>query len=357
MANAKGVDISHWQTLSEWSTTGLTFVICKASEGTNPDDMFQKHVAKARAAGLIVGAYAFNRDDVDMQAQVDAFAKYSAGADIFAIDVEGAHAFTSAQTRDFCNRFRAKTGKKIGLYHSASGFFDAGQDWDWVAHWGVSEPSRSWDLHQYRGAPLDLDQFNGTAAEMRAWVAALNSTGGSKVNSFTTPETRLLAKVKTGAWLYDNSDLSASSGNIKIDPGRYLVYVGQFSASPDIRIVAYEPAAGDTNTTSKAMFCARDSIESFANEPDTTPYDQADLDAAVAAAVAPLQEVIDSQAAIIAAQKTELVEANLTIDRQAAQIVSLNEQVASLTAQVDKLAPLAADYDTLRKALRKAVAP
>ena len=356
MANAKGVDVSHWQSTSDWSVTGLTFVIVKASEGTTPDAMFSKHVAKARAAGLVVGAYAFNRNDVDMASQVAAFAKYSAGADIFAIDVEGTHAFSQAQTRDFMNKFRALTGEKIGLYHSASGFFDAGQDWDWVAHWGVTAPSRPWDVHQYRGSPLDLDQFNGTATEMRAWVAALNN-GGSKVNSFTVPEARTLAKVKTGAWLYDNSDLASSSGNVKIDPGRYMVYVGQFSATPDIRIVAYEPTTPDTNTTSKAMFCSRDSIESFGVEPDTTPYDQADMDAAVAAAVEPLQTVIAEQTAIIAGLKNDLAATQSALTQSQAALAACTASNEALQGVIADLQPRVEEYETLRAALRKAVAP
>jgi hypothetical protein len=174
MANAKGVDVSHWQALTDWSTTGLSFVIVKASEGTTKDAMYTKHVAKGRAAGLVVGAYAFNRNDVDMDAQVKTFAGASAGADLFFIDVEGAYAFTRAETEAFIDKFRALTGKHIGLYHSESGFFNAGQDYDWVAHWGVAAPDRSWNFHQYRGSPLDLDQYNGTEVALRAFVERLN---------------------------------------------------------------------------------------------------------------------------------------------------------------------------------------
>ena len=180
MANAKGVDVSHWQSLSDWSTTGLSFVIVKASEGLTKDAMFAKHVAKGRAAGLVVGAYAFNRDDVNIAAQAKFFADNSKGVDLWFIDVEGTHAFSQAQTKLFIATFKAYTGKHIGLYHSASGYFEAGQDYDWVAHWGVSAPSRSWDFHQYRGAPLDLDQYNGTKAQLQSFVQSLN--GGNMPN-------------------------------------------------------------------------------------------------------------------------------------------------------------------------------
>jgi hypothetical protein len=330
--------------LDDWSPVGLTFIIVKASEGTTPDPMFSKHVAKARAAGLIVGAYCFNRDDVDMAAQVKTFAAASVGADLFVIDVEGTHAFDQAQTRDFMNRFRALTGERIGLYHSASGFFDAGQDWDWVAHWGVTEPSRPWDLHQYRGSPLDLDQYNGTAADMKAFVAAMNS-GGTKVEAFTVPEESMQANIVTGTWLYDNSNLAASSGNIKIDPGRYLQYVGQFSSTPDIRIVAYESTTPDSNTTSKAMFVARAGISSFRKTPDLTPYDQADIDAATQ----PLNATIDAQSAIIAEQKTQAAALS-------AEIVTLENLVDQQDATIVELEVVVAEYDELKGALKKAVA-
>jgi GH25 family lysozyme M1 (1,4-beta-N-acetylmuramidase) len=188
MANAKGVDLSRWQALSDWSPTGLSFVFIRASQGTTPDDKYQQHLEKARAAGLIVGAYATNSHGVDMAAQVAAFAQYAGDVDLYAIDVEGARgrpaagrarAFSHAQTKEFIKSFRALTGRPIGMYHSESGYFDAGQDFDWVANWDVTEPGRAWDFHQYQGSPLDLDQFNGTAADLRAFVLRLN---GGNVN-------------------------------------------------------------------------------------------------------------------------------------------------------------------------------
>ena len=179
MANANGVDVSHWQTLADWSVTGLSFVIAKASEGTTKDAMYDRHIAKGRAAGLVVGAYAFNRADVSMDAQVDAFIAAAGDADLYVLDVEeegvaGTQKFTLTQTKAFITRFRALTGKPIGLYMSESGFYSAGQDFDWVAHWGVLAPTRPWDFHQYRGSPLDLDQYDGTDAALRSFVRSLN---------------------------------------------------------------------------------------------------------------------------------------------------------------------------------------
>lgn len=151
------------------------------------------------------------------------------------------------------------------------------------------------------------------------------------VKSFTVPEQPTLAAIKTGTWLYDNSELQPSSGNIQISPGRELRYVGRFSATPDIRIVGYETAAGDDNSYSKAMFVAAEGISGYrvvTAPADTTPYSQAQLDKAVADAKAAAMTTINEQAATISTLKTELAAA-----------VAASEE-----------------YTTLRAALKKAVA-
>ena len=199
---ARGIDVSHWQALSDWNPDGLSFVIVKASEGLTKDARFWGHVEKARRNGLIVGAYHFNRDDVATPGEQARFFLDTAGdVDLYFLDVEGSHAFNHAQTERFFNAFRKAGGKHIGLYHSESGFFDAGQNYDWVAHWGVDEPGIPWDFHQYRGAPLDLDQFGGTEAELHEFIAKLGADMGLTINLDVTHDTNpydalVSAKVK-----------------------------------------------------------------------------------------------------------------------------------------------------------------
>ena len=145
-------------------------------------------------------------------------------------------------------------------------------------------------------------------------------------NSFETAENRTLAKVKAGTWLYDNGGLNPSTGNVQVDPGRELVYVGQLTATPDIRILAYEPAAGDTNTTSKAMFVAATDVESYRIAPDSTPYSQAQLDKAVADALAVQKATLDAATTALAAEqaKTQALSTKLGAARsKAAEIASL----------------------------------
>ena len=173
MTYLRGVDVSHYQSLTDWSPTGLSFVIAKASEGGVPDSMYKAHIAKGRKAGLVVGAY---RADLPMAYQVDAFVAAAGAVDLYAIDVEeesiaGTQRFSVAQARDFMAKFRAKTGKTIGLYISESpyksgGYSAAKADWLWIAKWSPVEPSVPFEFWQYRGSPLDLDRFNGTAADL-----------------------------------------------------------------------------------------------------------------------------------------------------------------------------------------------
>lgn len=229
MANAEGIDISHWQNKTP-SLEGRDFVIAKASEGTTPDSRYTRHVRNTRAAGKIIGAYAFNRSDVDIDAQVQAFVDIAGEVDLYALDVEDRKIkdangnvigriprFTKKQTRAFISKFHALTSKKIGLYMSESIFYwDVGQDWNWVARWGADKPVNSnWQIHQYRGSPLDLDQFNGTADEMRVYfdVKENPDMGFMQVN------------IPTGTWLFVNKDLSNDNNNVKIDPGRPMLLV------------------------------------------------------------------------------------------------------------------------------------
>ncbi|KAF3395494.1 N,O-diacetylmuramidase [Talaromyces pinophilus] len=64
-ATVQGFDISHYQSSLDFAaaySSGARFVIIKASEGiTVQDALYSQHVAGAKAAGLIYGAYHFAR--------------------------------------------------------------------------------------------------------------------------------------------------------------------------------------------------------------------------------------------------------------------------------------------------------
>jgi hypothetical protein len=135
------------------------------------------------------------------------------------------------------------------------------------------------DQQDYKPCPgkrIPWADYGGHGARVAAPTPPDTSTGET-VKSFVVPEARTLATVPAGTWLYDNSDLAASAGNVQLDPGRDLVYVGAYST--DVRIVAYEPAAGDTGSSSRAMFVRATAITTKP-APDTTTRTDADVAAA-----------------------------------------------------------------------------
>jgi len=160
----EGLDLSRWQATTP-SLVGFDFLIARASVGLQADSRYGMHIIAARRAGLVTGAYCFLYGQLSIGDQVAAFLAAAGEVDLYAVDIEGADAPTKAQTAAAIALIHA-AGKGAGLYHSDSGFFDAGQEWDWVANWSA-EPARPWDIWQHRGSPLDLDRFDGTVDELR----------------------------------------------------------------------------------------------------------------------------------------------------------------------------------------------
>lgn len=161
-----GIDISHHQATTP-SLEGLGFVFVRATYGLMPDRRTATHAAAVRAAGLVLGAYHFGRAG-DPAAQAEAFLARVGDADLFALDLEAdgrGPSMSQAEARVFLRAVQV-SGRSCGLYHSDSGYPSLGQDWNWVARWSPNPPSRRWAFWQYRGAPLDLDRFAGSDADL-----------------------------------------------------------------------------------------------------------------------------------------------------------------------------------------------
>jgi N-acetyl-anhydromuramyl-L-alanine amidase AmpD len=92
------------------------------------------------------------------------------------------------------------------------------------------------------------------------------------VKRFRVPEgPQQLATLKAGTWLYVYSDRRTDPANVQVSAAkagettsRPLPYVGKFSSTPDVRIVAYEGTTPDDNLSSWAMFVRREDIVSIA---------------------------------------------------------------------------------------------
>lgn len=301
-----GADVSVWQPTG-LKLPGLSFLIPRASIGTAKDSHYDGHIASARRAGIITGAYHFNWTG-PVAAQVRAFLAAAGNVDLYAIDVEGKTAFDHARTAEFIDRVH-QAGKKILLYHSASGFFDAGQDGNWIASWTIAPPKRPWVLWQYTSSGhvppyagrLDMDRFNGTLAQLRAFAGAAPgpiphpapapnpapaSAGGHDV-TYPVPKFPTVGDVVKGGVLYTtNPPSDADPKRIVIDPGRTMPYLG--APVTGLRIVEYVDSKG--GHTGQAYFVKSGHLVNVR----PAPTGATDAAAAIAAATAPLTARINA---------------------------------------------------------------
>ncbi len=171
MTNARGIDISAYQAKTP-PLDGLSFLIARASIGTVKDYRYDQHIANARNAGLVVGAYHFAYTG-NIPGQVAAFVKAAGKVDLYFVDVEGSKAPTASETAEFIGLTQHAVGK-CGLYMSASVFrWSAGQDYDWVAKWGTTPPDSRYEFWQNDGSGadgIDNDYFHGSAADLAKFV-------------------------------------------------------------------------------------------------------------------------------------------------------------------------------------------
>lgn len=168
-----GIDISYAQTTTP-NLTGLSFAFARATYSLANDSRYAQHAADIKSAGLVLGAYHFWYDGQSGAAQASHFLSVAGSAELLALDFEGAAA-DIAGAKAFIAAVQ-KAGRKIGLYHSLSGYPSWGQDFRWVAYWNASPPPIAWDFWQYGGSGIDEDQFAGDKAALAALAG--RTTGG-----------------------------------------------------------------------------------------------------------------------------------------------------------------------------------
>jgi len=208
-----GIDVSKWQSnLPDLST--VQFLFARASIGTTKDSMYPVHIGNAKVAGIVTGAYHFNVGSLSVASQVTTFIASAGHVDMYWVDVEGDNAFSKAQTQEFI-RLMHEAGMPCGLYHSQSGYFEAGQDYNWVAKWGVIPPlNPKWQFWQYTSdgrlpgysGRLDFDRFNGTLAELHILAGMAGPDSGTEEPVvIVSNETPMLVDLAVGTQLYDGS--------------------------------------------------------------------------------------------------------------------------------------------------------
>jgi lysozyme len=202
-APTEGIDISHWQGEIDWTqvrAAGKAFAFMKASEDIDfIDGTYVLNRSRARAAGLVTGAYHFaqpDRSPGDAGAEADHFLATAAIADGDlppVLDLERANGLTPAElqawVKAYLERIRVRTGVR-GVIYTSPNFWSrnmGGTDWFatngyrvvWVAHWTTAPAPRvpasdwagfGWTFWQYTSSGsvagitgrVDLDRFDGT---------------------------------------------------------------------------------------------------------------------------------------------------------------------------------------------------
>ncbi|GHJ42257.1 hypothetical protein Sm713_78660 [Streptomyces sp. TS71-3] len=188
----KGIDVSDYQGTG-FSTSGLDFVIVKATEGRSYINPKQAAQAKrARDAGCVVGFYHFLwPGNIEAQAEYFVAKCASAEGDLLFVDWENTSSGTRASGAEkdafirAVQRLRGKT-HRVGLYcnrdfwlnHDSSSFAGDGL---WIAdyngnpgHPGIKAP---WVFHQYTSKPVDTNLGNfASRAALRTWAAGTGSS-------------------------------------------------------------------------------------------------------------------------------------------------------------------------------------
>lgn len=204
------------------NTTGLDFVVVKATEGssyTNPDHGTQ--VATARAHGLVVGHYHFARPG-SMSAQADYFLAH-AGAkagDFLAFDWEDTG--VSGADKDAWLRYvKAKApGHRVVLYcnrdfwlhHDTTSFCADGL---WVADpsapKGAPRVEHPWLFHQYSdagGLDRNVGAFTDLAA-LAAWAHLQEDDMTPDQAAQLARVDKALANLSVAPWQYRNATKDA----------------------------------------------------------------------------------------------------------------------------------------------------
>lgn len=170
----KGIDVSHWQNLIDFNKVkeaGFDFVIIKAGGsdyGFYTDKMFKTNYAKAKAAGLKVGAYYFVGKkflgEYNGAADGHRFVEILKGMQfeypVF-LDVETTDRRFKTEATDaaiaFCDVLE-KAGYFVGVYASDVSGFKERLDHarlkkysHWVARYGTKEPEQcpEWQIWQF----------------------------------------------------------------------------------------------------------------------------------------------------------------------------------------------------------------
>jgi lysozyme len=213
-ARALGMDVSEWQGQVDWTAAaraGVSFAFLKVTEGVAfVDSTFAANDREARALGIARGAYHFYRREHGPVEQARHFHRWVSelgaggpGCMPPALDFE-VDGVTPAEVREFVLETERLFGVRPVVSTSWRFWFKPSPRWFadyrlWVASWttagrptlplgrsrsGVSD----WTFWQYtnrgwgpdfgtRSLKVDLNRYNGSVGELRAWLGLADVPG------------------------------------------------------------------------------------------------------------------------------------------------------------------------------------
>jgi lysozyme len=209
-AQAQGIDVSNFAGDFDWtSTSGLSFGICRASQGlggsgtNSPDPYLAWNWPRIKAKGLARGAYHFLNPGLSGADQASYFVDTVSAVglettDMLWLDNETAGASAAAVAacaRDFMAKLVSLRPQNPRGVYSFYDFITSGncaglQSYPlWLAIYQSATPSapapwNAWKFWQSGGASNhDNDVFNGTAAELTTWIKSFQPNLEEEVQS------------------------------------------------------------------------------------------------------------------------------------------------------------------------------
>jgi GH25 family lysozyme M1 (1,4-beta-N-acetylmuramidase) len=250
VASAQGLDVSNYQGQFSWAAAkGLSFGINRVTQGlgaagtNSPDPEARWNHAAIRDAGLARGAYHFLDPYLDGAAQarymVDTLGTYGlVKDDILVLDNEaaglspGAVARCAAAFMTELVKLRPENPRLVYTYinFAKSGNCQGLGGWPlWLAYPAATAPQPPppwvrWTFWQWglRNG-VDADAFNGTAADLTAWIGSFRATPGAPYRHLTKAGDTIgslaaARSMKPDSWLALQTRLGADTGMLASGP-------------------------------------------------------------------------------------------------------------------------------------------
>ena len=242
VANAQGLDVSNWQGQYQWAATkGLSFGINRVTQGlggpgtNSPDPEAGWNHAAIRDAGLHRGAYHFLDPSLDGAAQARYFVDVLGRLGLVKNDMlwcdSETQGWSPGQTsrcaQDFMNQLHTlRPENPIGVYtfinFAKQGYCSGLGNWPlWLAYPAATAPMppppwvkwRFWQWGTRNG--VDADAFNGTAADLTAWIGSFQPPAGPTWQAWQSDGTTTLAQLAAATGLWISHILAATATQYK----------------------------------------------------------------------------------------------------------------------------------------------